>query len=98
MGTGSHRKLALQLLESAKLLHLFDFIITADDVQNYKPHPETFLKCAQNMNVLPQFCQVFEDGRLGIEAGHAAGMIVTDVNRITSYNVCYTKLLRCSRV
>ena len=79
VGTGSVRKLALELLENAKLLHLFDHIITSDDVDNYKPHPETFLKCAELMNVSPAYCQVFEDGKLGIQAGHAAGMMVTDV-------------------
>ena len=45
----------------------------------YKPHPETFLKCAELMNVAPADCEVFEDGELGIEAAKRAGMIATDV-------------------
>ena len=31
------------------------------------------------MGVDPEFCQVFEDGRLGIQAAATAGMMVTDV-------------------
>jgi HAD superfamily hydrolase (TIGR01509 family) len=48
-------------------------------VDNFKPHPETFLKCAELMNVEPQYIEVFEDGDFGIEAARMAGMIVTDV-------------------
>jgi beta-phosphoglucomutase-like phosphatase (HAD superfamily) len=31
------------------------------------------------MNIEPQYCEVFEDGDLGIEAAMLGGMIVTDV-------------------
>jgi HAD superfamily hydrolase (TIGR01509 family) len=61
------------------LKQYFDIVITANDVTNFKPHPETFLKCAQLMNIEPQFIEVFEDGDLGIEAAVTAGMIPTDV-------------------
>ena len=57
----------------------FDIIVTANDVKNHKPHPETFLRCAELMKVHPSECEVFEDGDLGIEAARRAGMIATDV-------------------
>jgi HAD superfamily hydrolase (TIGR01509 family) len=53
--------------------------VTADDVVRHKPDPETFLKCAEMMGVEPEFCQVFEDGELGMQAAQRAGMILTDV-------------------
>jgi HAD superfamily hydrolase (TIGR01509 family) len=53
--------------------------VTADDVVRHKPDPETFLKCAELMGVEPEFCQVFEDGELGMQAAQRAGMILTDV-------------------
>jgi beta-phosphoglucomutase-like phosphatase (HAD superfamily) len=37
------------------------------------------------MNVEPQYCQVFEDGDLGIEAAGKAGMMVTDVRPFINY-------------
>jgi len=79
VGTGGHRKAVERTLGITNLLQYFDIIITANDVANFKPHPETFLKCAEKMNVEPHFIEVFEDGELGIEAAISAGMQATDV-------------------
>ena len=79
LGTGSRRHIADKIIETLGLKKYFNIIITAEDVENHKPHPDTFLKCAKLMNVEPKFCQVFEDGEQGLEAGRRAGMIITDV-------------------
>lgn len=79
IGTGGHREAVERTLAVTDLRKYFDIIVTADDVNNFKPHPETFLKCSELMGVEPRFIQVFEDGDLGIEAARRAGMIVTDV-------------------
>lgn len=79
VGTGGHRESVERTLEITGLQKYFNIIITANDVENFKPHPETFLKCAGLMKIKPEFIEVFEDGDLGIEAAHNAGMIVTDV-------------------
>ena len=79
VGTGGHRKAVERTLEICGLRKYFDIIITANDVENFKPHPETFLKCSAEMNVDPQFIEVFEDGDLGLEAAVSAGMTATDV-------------------
>ncbi len=79
VGTGGHREAVEKTLQITGLREYFDIIITANDVKNFKPHPETFLKCASLMNVDPQFIEVFEDGDLGIEAALSAGMYATDV-------------------
>ena len=79
VGTGGHREAVERTLQVTDLRKYFEIIITANDVDNFKPHPETFLKCAEMMNVDPQYIEVFEDGDLGIEAAIAAGMQVTDV-------------------
>lgn len=79
VGTGGHREAVERTLAVTDLTKYFDIIITANDVNNFKPHPETFLKCAEQMKIDPSVIEVFEDGDLGIEAAHAAGMIVTDV-------------------
>ena len=79
VGTGGHRDAVERTLAITDLLKYFDIIVTANDVLNYKPHPETFLRCARQMNVEPRFIEVFEDGDLGIEAAIEAGMIATDV-------------------
>lgn len=79
LGTGEYRDIALINLKVTGIDRYFDKLVSADDVVNSKPDPETFLKCAQLMNVPPEACQVFEDGAAGLEAAKRAGMIVTDV-------------------
>lgn len=79
VGTGGHRDAVECTLEVTGLRKYFDIVITANDVENFKPHPETFLRCADLMKIEPQFIEVFEDSDLGIEAALKAGMFATDV-------------------
>lgn len=79
VGTGGHREAVIKTLEITGLLKYFDIIVTANDVEHHKPHPETFLRCAKLMKTDPAFIEVFEDGDLGIEAALNAGMVATDV-------------------
>lgn len=79
IGTGGHREAVERTLELTDLRKYFDIIVTANDVNSFKPHPETFLRCAELMQVDPEFIEVFEDADLGIEAAVKAGMKVTDV-------------------
>lgn len=79
VGTGGHREAVERTLEITDLRKYFDIIVTANDVDSFKPHPETFLKCAELMGIEPRFIDVFEDGDLGIEAATKAGMNAIDV-------------------
>ena len=79
VGTGASRNSALLQMKELEIDQLFDFLVSADDVDRHKPEPETFLKCAELMGVEPEFCQVFEDGELGMQAARTAGMLLTDV-------------------
>jgi sugar-phosphatase len=51
-------------------------LISSGDIQHGKPHPEPYLRAAEQLGVLPADCIVFEDAPTGIEAGQAAGMMV----------------------
>ena len=57
----------------------FTAIVTADDHLDPKPAPDIFLEAARLIGVPPQYCQVFEDGELGLEAARRAGMLATDI-------------------
>lgn len=85
VGTGASRRSALLQLDTLGLTDYFEAIVTADDVDNHKPHPDTFLVCAEFMGVDPEHCQVFEDGILGMEAARSAGMMITDVRPFINY-------------
>lgn len=77
VGTGGYKRLAWKTLEILGLNDYFEILVSAEDVQHPKPHPETFLRCAELMGMDPAECHVFEDGELGIEAARAAGMSST---------------------
>jgi beta-phosphoglucomutase family hydrolase len=77
VGTGGYHRLAWKSLNILGLDEYFDILVSSEDVKNTKPHPETFLKCAEKMGIAPEFCQVFEDGDLGMQAAKSAGMMAT---------------------
>ncbi len=62
------------VIDGLNIRNYFDALVSADDVEKSKPHPETFLKCATKLNVLPQHCIVFEDAPKGVEAALNATM------------------------
>ena len=62
------------VLDNLHIRHYFPTIVSADDVEKSKPEPETFVKAASLMNVLPEDCLVFEDAPKGVEAALNAGM------------------------
>jgi mannitol-1-/sugar-/sorbitol-6-phosphatase len=51
-------------------------LITAEAVQQGKPHPEAYLTAAAQLGVDPRHCVVVEDAPAGISAGRAAPMVV----------------------
>ena len=51
-------------------------LVTADTVNEGKPHPAPFLAGAALLGLAPQECVVFEDSASGVKAGHAAGCTV----------------------
>lgn len=79
IGTGSSRRNALLALEDVGIIDYFEIIVTADDVENPKPHPEPFLKGAAHIGVAPGDCLVFEDGLMGIKSAEAGGIPYIDV-------------------
>jgi len=82
LGTGGTKIIAQKTMTQVKLNSLFEVVITADDVSQHKPNPETFLKAAEQLNIAPEACLVFEDGEPGIEAAKSANMEVLDIRTV----------------
>jgi len=80
------------VLDNLQLHHYFKAVVSADDVAISKPHPETFLKAAELMQVPAKNCIVFEDAPKGVEAAANAGMqcvVITTMHpkeEFTQYN------------
>lgn len=58
---------------------LFDAILTSEDFEHSKPHPDCYLKAAARFSAQPSECVVFEDSFNGLKSGRAAGMKVVGV-------------------
>jgi beta-phosphoglucomutase-like phosphatase (HAD superfamily) len=82
VASGARRHELEMILESAGLRSYFELIVSADDVRNGKPDPESFLKAVEGLNasgkrpkaIRPDECAVIEDSREGIASAHGAGM------------------------
>ena len=79
VATGGTRSICARTLSALNLLHYFQEIVTADDVQHGKPAPDIFLEAARRLRVPPETCYAFEDAEMGLQSARAAGMVVIDV-------------------
>ncbi|MEO8737163.1 MAG: HAD family phosphatase [Edaphobacter sp.] len=66
-------------LSATKLRPLFDFIVSAEDVERGKPAPDVFLEAARRMGVAAARCVVFEDSDEGLEGARRAEMRAIDI-------------------
>ena len=82
VATGGRIKYIRTLLESLSILDWFGAVVTADDVENHKPAPDTFLKAAALLGVPAEECRAYEDTDIGLQAIRAAGMESVDVREI----------------
>ncbi len=70
-------------LEALGLSDAFDLILGEEHVTQGKPHPEIYLKTAEELKVNPSSCIVFEDSPPGVASGKSAGMKV--IGLLTSH-------------
>lgn len=79
IATSNDRKLVEAFLEGQEATHLIDTISTSCEAKKGKPAPDVYLIAANNLQVAPENCLVFEDVPMGILAGKNAGMKVCAV-------------------
>jgi beta-phosphoglucomutase len=70
----NNRAVIDHFLQKLNISSLFDVVVTVEDVSNFKPNPEIFLKCASRLGIPPERCIVVEDSIFGVEAAKTAGM------------------------
>jgi beta-phosphoglucomutase family hydrolase len=78
------------VIDGLHIRHYFDSIVSADDVVESKPDPETFLNGAAQLKVDPADCLVFEDSPKGTEAAKRAGMdsvVITTMHTIEEFDL-----------
>ncbi len=82
VASGGTKNIICQVLSHLEILHLFDAIVTSEDVTHQKPAPDIFLEAARRIGVPAQFCRAYEDTDLGMQAIRAAGMEAVDVRKL----------------
>lgn len=77
------------VLDNLNIRKYFKAIVSANEVEVSKPHPDTFFKAAEQMMVEPANCLVFEDVPKGGETAKNAGMkcvILTTTHHKEEFN------------
>lgn len=87
VASGGTRWAINRVLEIIHIRHLFDAVVTNEDVFRQKPAPDIFLEAARRIGVEPQFCRAYEDTDLGMSAIRAAGMEAIDVRDLRQHTV-----------
>ena len=76
IGTSGKRQSLDEVVERLQLAPFLNTTVSAEDYEHSKPAPDCYLLVAQQLNVEPKKCLVFEDSIAGIQAARAAGMNV----------------------
>jgi HAD superfamily hydrolase (TIGR01509 family) len=79
VATSSVSASARPLLDRTGIRSLFSVVITGDEVQQGKPHPDIYLRAAKKLGISPEACLVIEDSLAGIAAGKSANMRVAAI-------------------
>jgi beta-phosphoglucomutase-like phosphatase (HAD superfamily) len=82
VASGGTHPLVLAQLQQIELIDVFPIRVCAEDTVRHKPEPDVFLKAAEQMQVEPTRCCVFEDSPLGFEGARRAGMCYVDIRQL----------------
>lgn len=82
LGSNSIRSTVELMMRKSNLIGYLDTMVSNEDVQRPKPHPDIYLKAAEQLGVPPERCLVVEDNQNGIRAAEAAGCHLLVVNSV----------------
>ncbi|HHX96581.1 MAG TPA: HAD family phosphatase [Clostridia bacterium] len=79
LATSNNRNLTKAVLKNNGIKDNFEVITTGEDVERDKNFPDIYLQCAQELEIEPEECIVFEDILAGVLSAKMAGMRVVGV-------------------
>ena len=88
--SNSIRKTCLTVLSKLGIMEYMDLVISNEDVQNSKPHPEMYWKAISKMSYLPEQTLIVEDSPYGLLAAARSKshiLRVKNTNDVTLENI-----------
>ena len=79
LATSSVSTSARPFLDRHRLTPFFEVIVTGEEVERGKPHPDIYLRAAEKLDVATDACLVIEDSLSGVAAAKAANMRVAAI-------------------
>ena len=90
--SNSIRKTVLTVLSKLGIMEFMDYIISNEDVQNSKPHPEMYWRAISKMGCLPEETLIVEDSPYGLLAANRSKAHVLRVKN--PKEVTYTNIFK----
>jgi len=85
--TNSIRMTAELMLEKTGILELFELLVTNQDVENPKPHPEGYIKVLNHFDTAREHTLIIEDSPKGMAAAKASGCKIIQVKEPNDVNI-----------
>ena len=90
--SNSIRKTVLTVLSKLGIIEFMDYIISNEDVQNSKPHPEMYWRAISKMGCLPEETLIIEDSPYGLLAASRSKAHILRVKN--PQEVTYTNIFK----
>ncbi len=90
--SNSIRKTVLTVLSKLGIMEFMDYIISNEDVQNSKPHPEMYWRAISKMGCLPEETLIVEDSPYGLLAASRSKAHILRVKNPSE--VTYTNIFK----
>lgn len=88
--SNSIRRSVFLMLTKIGVIEYMDLVLSNEDVQNSKPHPEIYWKAMSILGSLPNETLIVEDSPPGLQAAHASGASVLRV--VNPEDLTYDKI------
>jgi HAD superfamily hydrolase (TIGR01509 family) len=85
--TNSIRETAEEMLRRTGQLGLMDMLVTNEDVERNKPHPDPYLKAMEGFGVEAGRCVCVEDSPNGIRSATASGALLWRVDGVRDVSI-----------
>jgi len=90
--SNSIRKTILTVLSKLDIIEYFDIILSNEDVNNSKPHPEIYWKAISKIGCLPEETLIIEDSPYGLLAAHRSKSNILRV--LNTKEVNYSNIIK----